>query len=90
MAYSRTIRLATWIRKKMKLLNSPHPPLLITVFSCEPKFYTTLFQRTRTVTVCIKTRLYINYIFVLGIQISMQCSVRFEDFTVVFMKIQVF
>jgi len=31
-----------------------------------------------------------NYIFVLGIQISMQYSVRIEDFPAVFMKIQVF
>jgi len=91
-AYSRNIRLAFWIQKKMKLLSSPQPPLLITVFSCEPKFYTTLFQLTRFVTVCIKTRPCINYarVFVLGIQISMQDSVRSEDFPAVFMKIQVF
>lgn len=90
MACSRTILLATWIQKKMKLLNSPHPPLLITLFSCEPKFYITLYQRTCFVTVYNKIRPCINYRFVLGIQISMQYSVKFEDFPAVFMKIQVF
>jgi hypothetical protein len=63
---------------------------LIIVFSCEPKFQTTLFQHTCSETVSTKTRPLIHYIFVLGIKISMQYRVKFEDFSALFMKIQVF